>query len=335
MFRIQLILIFLTVACLHRTQAHPTSRSIFVPPLTGCGKALPHGQALGSTTNVSISSGGFQRSYLVFIPPTYNSFIPTPLILSYHGGVRTALDQLQLDQLTSPEFNTVSMVVYPQGINDTWQGVPAIGARNDVQFTADILNEIESLYCINPSRITSTGKSDGAGFCNVLACDSVLSKRIAAFAPVSGAYYINATTCSPFTVDIPCAASRTDIPFLTLHGGNDTTIAYLGGVRKNECLPAIPHFIQEWALRDGLGDKNVSTPLAINTTRYAFGSGIETGLVELIYESNIGHDWPSTKPNADNTVVGHHVANYNATPIILSFFEAHPLSILETLEEVL
>jgi len=97
----------------------------------------------------------------------------------------------------------------------------------------------------------------------------------------------------------------------------------------------MPYFIQEWAIRDGLGDKNVSTPLAINTTRYVFGCGIETGLVELVYESNIGHDWPSTKPNADNTVNGHHVANYNATPIILSFFEAHPLSNLETLEEIL
>jgi poly(3-hydroxybutyrate) depolymerase len=217
-------------------------------------------------------------------------------------------------------------------LQDTWEGVPEIGFRNDVQFTTDILNELDSLYCINPSRITSTGKSDGAGFCNVLACDPVLSKRIAAFAPVSGAYYVDTTTCSPFTVDIPCSAARSDIPFVTFHGGNDTTIAYLGGVRKTECLPAIPHFIQDWALRDGLGDKNVSTPIAVNTTRYSFGSGFETGLVELYYESNIGHDWPSTKPNADNTVAGHHAANYNATPIILSFFEAHPLSILETLE---
>ena len=71
---------------------------------------------------------------------------------------------------------------------DTWQGVPAIGYRNDVEFTTDILDEVESLYCINPSRITVTGKSDGAGFNNLLACDSILSKRIAAFAPVSGAY---------------------------------------------------------------------------------------------------------------------------------------------------
>jgi poly(3-hydroxybutyrate) depolymerase len=218
---------------------------------------------------------------------------------------------------------------------DTWQGVPEIGYRNDINFTSDILNEVESLYCINPNRITVTGKSDGAGFNNVLACDPVLSKRIAAFAPVSGAYYINTLPCHPTTVDIPCSAARSDIPMLAFHGGNDTTIAYLGGARKNECLPAIPHFIQEWAFRDVLEASNVTSTVAVNVTRYAFGRGAGVGLVELYYESNIGHDWPSTTPNADNTVSGHHVANYNATPIIMSFFEAHPLSVLETIEEVL
>jgi len=117
MLPLQLFLAFIAATYLPKIQAHPTSRSLVVPAFAGCGKDLPHGQVIGATMNVSISSGGFQRSYLVFIPPTYNPFIPTPLILSYHGGVRTALDQLQLDQLTNPEFNTVSMVVYPQGIN--------------------------------------------------------------------------------------------------------------------------------------------------------------------------------------------------------------------------
>lgn len=211
-------------------------------------------------------------------------------------------------------------------MKNTWQGVPGV-TTNDIQFTVDILNEVESLYCINPSRITAAGKSDGAGFCNVLACDSVASKRIAAFAPVSGAYYVNTLPCNPLTVDIPCSAARKDIPILAFHGGNDTTIAYSGGKRKDECLPAIPHFIQEWAIRDGLGCDNMTTPLAADTVIYRFGRGADTGLVELVYESNIGHDWPSTVPNADNTVAGHHVANYNATPIILDFFKSHPLSI--------
>jgi poly(3-hydroxybutyrate) depolymerase len=98
-------------------EAYVAPRSLSIPVLAGCGKPLPSGQALGAVSNVTITSGGVQRSYLIFIPPGYNSFIPTPIIFSYHGGVRNASDQLELDQFTNPYFNTVSLVVYPQGIN--------------------------------------------------------------------------------------------------------------------------------------------------------------------------------------------------------------------------
>lgn len=193
---------------------------------------------------------------------------------------------------------------------------------DDVRFTADILDHLEATYCIDTARIFATGKSDGGGMCNVLACDATLSKRIAAFAPVSGAYYIDTSPCHAATVKIPCKAGRTNIPLLEFHGGKDTTISYSGGARKGECLPTIPHFVQQWAVRDGLGSKNTSSALAKDTTLYKFGSG----LVQHVYNSVIGHDWPSTQPNDDNSRDGHHVASFDATPIILDFFKAHPLA---------
>lgn len=84
---------------------------------SGCGKALPPGQSYGAVSNVTVQSGGQDRSYLVSIPPSYNADILTPVILSYHGGNRDAEDQLKLDELTNLEFNIVSFVIYPQGIN--------------------------------------------------------------------------------------------------------------------------------------------------------------------------------------------------------------------------
>lgn len=85
---------------------------------TLCGDIrLPQGQFIGGVFNVSIRSDGIDRSFLISIPPEYHSHVPNPVIVSYHGGDRTAESQLQLDQLTNPEFNTRDIVVYPQGID--------------------------------------------------------------------------------------------------------------------------------------------------------------------------------------------------------------------------
>lgn len=117
-----MLLLHIAAVCLAASQVaiavpYTAPRNLPISPFAGCGKSLPSGQAIGTVSNVTISSDGFQRSYLISIPPTYNAHTSTPVILSYHGGVRTAEDQLKLDQLTNTEFNTVSMVVYPQGIN--------------------------------------------------------------------------------------------------------------------------------------------------------------------------------------------------------------------------
>ncbi|KAK8149947.1 hypothetical protein G3M48_005039 [Beauveria asiatica] len=208
---------------------------------------------------------------------------------------------------------------------DTWQGVPG-DTVNDVLFTHDILNYLETNYNVDTTRIYASGKSDGGGFCNVLACDACASRRIAAFAPVSGAFYVDALPCHPDTVKLPCNPGRSNVAFIEFHGGNDTTISYQGGERRNECLPAIPHFVRQWAVRDGLGLQNRSSEIANNTTSYTYGSGADAGLVTHVFESDIGHDWPSTAPNQDNSRKGHHVASYNATPIILDFFSKYQLS---------
>ncbi|RDW61598.1 carbohydrate esterase family 1 protein [Coleophoma crateriformis] len=313
------------LACSH-VEAHWPAPGCGLPSFINCQKPLPQGQKLGGIYNLSVLTSGLDRSYLISIPPCYTSRPATPVILSYHGGTRNASYQLELDKFTNPEFNRLAIVVYPQGLDNTWQGIPGASVKaNDFQFTSDILDQIEQAYCIDRSRIWASGKSDGGGFCNQLACDPVLSKRIAAFAPVSGAFYVDTLPCNANTVSLPCNPGRPNIPLLDIHGGNDTTISYDGGARKNECLPAIPHFVQQWALRDHLSLDNRTTYITNDTRLYSYGDRNEAGLVSHILDESIGHDWPSTLPNADNTQVDHVLASYNATPIILGFFKRYPL----------
>lgn len=171
---------------------------------------------------------------------------------------------------------------------------------DDTGFTAKILDELESQYCVDTNRIFATGKSQGGGFVGVLACNETLSKRIAAYAPVSGAFYISdyGGTCDPTTVTMPtCQPSRTNIPILDFHGMADTTIAYMGGERKGGCLPSIPHWVQSWAERDGLGQTNVSSsvPGALSgssAVAYEFGSGWQQGMVTHIMDGTVSITLP-------------------------------------------
>lgn len=85
--------------------------------IAGYELAITCGLPSGKVSNVTITSDSLNRSYLLSVPPNYQEGYPAPLVLSYHGGNRSACDQLELDRLTNPDFNTESVVVYPQGIN--------------------------------------------------------------------------------------------------------------------------------------------------------------------------------------------------------------------------
>ncbi|KAE8446240.1 hypothetical protein EG329_012465 [Mollisiaceae sp. DMI_Dod_QoI] len=277
--------------------------------------------------NVTIQSSGIDRYYLLTLPSNFDASTPTPVILSFHGGGDNAIEQYKLSQMSNPDFNDFAIAIYPNGIDKTWQGVPKV-KTNDIQFTADIIMSLSSRYNIDKSRIFATGKSDGGGFCNVLACDSVLSTQIAAFAPVSGAFYVkNDTRCDPIKIEIPCSPGRSNVPMLEFHGGDDNVIRYDGEGKKKECLPSIPHWIRQWASRDGLGLKNESGALkgTNDTTVYEWGSGNEKALVKHVFDASIKHDWPSTVNNSDNIKCGHQPASFNATPIIINFFKDHSL----------
>jgi poly(3-hydroxybutyrate) depolymerase len=195
-----------------------------------------------------------------------------------------------------------------------------------VAFTLQLLDHLTQTYAVDAARIYASGKSDGGGFAGILACDTAASKRFAAFAPVSGAFYTTtlAADCRhPENVTIKCspAVERLPIPFIEFHGGEDDTIWYDGGKRRGFCLPSIPHYVSGWSARNKLGTTNTTRRVADDTVVHSFGGGLVRGY----YSDNVEHDWPSTSPNADNSRSGHSVAPYDATPIILDFFKQHKL----------
>jgi poly(3-hydroxybutyrate) depolymerase len=185
-----------------------------------------------------------------------------------------------------------------------------------VKFTLEILDELSETFCIDPARVYATGMSNGGGFTALLACDPTATKRIAAFAPVSAAIYLNNKTEQ---LD-PCKPSRDVVPMLEFHGWIDGQIWYNQthlNSRSNGYSIGIQEWFEGWAERDGF-DKNKPeiTYLcseAKNVTRYSWDDTVVHYNV-----SNYNHNWPRTYKNENTQRTT--CEDADATRVILDWF---------------
>jgi len=269
---------------------------------TGCGQPAT---GAGTTSVAHLRSGGVEREYRIYLPAGYRPHRAYPLVLSYHGHGKSAEYQEELSGFSGSDV----IAVYPQGVPGTdgksaWTGAPYSAPVDDVRFTADLLTSLQQRLCVDPKRIYAAGKSNGGGFVGVLACR--MSGRIAAFAPVSGAFYPQGGACRP---------SR-KVALLDFHGTADTTIPYAGNPEKG--LPSLPDWLSGWAARD----RCFPYPVSVSPT-----PGVLTQWwpgCSLVHYRMIGagHVWPSTHPNGDSPAP----SALDATPLIRQFFRAHQLA---------
>lgn len=98
-----------------RTQAHAPAllSDAVVESKASAGCSSPQNVSIATTTVVALGN----RTYRLYFPVNYKFDEPAPVVLSYHGGTRTALRQEQLDLLTTTYFNRDYIVVYPESIN--------------------------------------------------------------------------------------------------------------------------------------------------------------------------------------------------------------------------
>ncbi|GAA1976784.1 ferulic acid esterase [Amycolatopsis minnesotensis] len=299
-------LVALALVGLAAAPADAAPRIVDTPiPSRGCGHASP--VPVGETVTGTVNSGGLKRTYTIHVPADYRPWRPSSLVLSFHGHKRTSDYQEALSQFST----TSAIAVYPQGLVGTdgetaWTGAPYSAAADDVLFTSDLLNELQRQLCVNPARIYAAGKSNGGGFTGVLACR--LPGRIAAFAPVSGAFYPQSGPCEP---------SR-PAPVIDLHGTADTTIPYDGDSARG--LPSIPDWLDGWAARDRCHGAPAVKDAYDGVVRIERWRHCRADLVHYRV-TGLGHDWPSTHPNPDSDTP----AVFDATPVIMRFFAEHPL----------
>jgi polyhydroxybutyrate depolymerase len=268
----------------------------------GCGKQA------SPTGDYTLVSGGITRTYRLHVPDNYQSSKPFQLILVYHGRGKTGAQTEAFSDLSELD----AVVAYPNGVvgdenKQAWQGAPySADGVDDVKFTADLLDDLESRYCVDPRAVYATGKSNGAGFTGILACR--MADRFAAIAPVSGAFYIRGEHCAP---------SR-PIPVLDIHGTGDTTIPYGGDGSRD--LPSVQTWVRDWSVRDHCDSAPKTEQIGDDVLKYTY-KGCDADVVHVAVTDG-GHSWPGSDASSGP---GYVTQTFEAHELIGAFFAAHRL----------
>lgn len=253
---------------------------------------------------IRIRFGGKNREYIIHVPSGASA--PLPLLLAFHGGGGEAEGFQKYAGLDAVADREKFIVVYPYGTGVflrrllTWNaGDCCAQAMNnkvdDVGFAMAVIDDVIRKTRIDTKRIYATGHSNGAMMAYRLAAER--AERIAAIAPVSGAYNLE-----KFAPSQPVAV-------LDIHSVDDPRALYNGGM--GPAFPGTNSTSSHRAVMDGIhrwtrnnkcsGDSTVTetrtgksgTSNAGQTATLMVWKGCAAGGEVAHWKlTGVGHGWP-------------------------------------------
>lgn len=261
---------------------------------------------------------GRKRGYLLHVPKGYQPGKPTPLVICLHGFSEWPAHVMNISGWNEVADEYGFLVVYPRGrgfpLRWFCNGRPGDDRKGaeDVQFIADLLDQLHQRHNIDPSRVYANGLSNGGGMSFLLACK--LSDRIAAIGSVAGAYLFPQTEWT--------APRR--VPAILFHGCEDPLVPFHGGPSKvfRVPFPDVPGWVQWLANHYGCLPEPVEIPHIGDATGVRYTGGPNETEVVFYSIRGGGHTWPGggTMPAF---LVGHTPTNICATRLMWNFFLTH------------
>jgi len=271
--------------------------------------------------NRSIVSSGEKREYLLYVPESYDSSRPTPLVIGMHGGGMLPAQQMHLTHWNDLADENGFIVVYPAGTGTVrkWHTFDlGPGLERDVGFLSELIDTLQSAYNIDPARIYANGLSNGGGMAFVLSC--TLSDRIAAVGMVAPAQSLPPGWC----------ANTRPVPMIAFQGDADEFVPYDGGPMGDPINPDPPVFpaardwVAGWAQRNRCGRDPVGSEVAADVTRLEYTGCADAAAVVLLTIHGGGHTWPGGG-HLPEWFLGPTSHSVDATRQMWAFFREHPL----------
>lgn len=281
----------------------------------------------GSITEHTLEHGGLLRSYLLYVPASYDGTTGWPLVISYHGRGVDLTNHMSGTGMNKEADGAQYIVAYPQGLEVATSRGPAPGwnmfggtlsDNDDMGFSLELINQIKANYLIDPSRVHLAGWSMGAGFAYEVAC--LQSDQIASFAAVSQQMAKpQIRACSPDRA----------MSFLQIHGTADPASSFDGSAPFFGPAPETAAF---WGTLNNCSPDPTSMEIEDevtedNSTVTLFEYTVcDSGSEVLFYQVNDGgHGWPGPGVFDERFDLGNWNRDINASFEILTFFGRNPL----------
>jgi polyhydroxybutyrate depolymerase len=210
---------------------------LFLCLLAGC--AYPGFQAIDTDSgtfsdDLNLSTGKYQRRFLMHIPKGYTISRPLPLVVVLHGAFSTAREMEKWSGWSELADREGFIVIYPEGIGilgflQHWNAGHCCGKAvednwDDVAFIEEAIDGTCRKYAVDRHRIYMTGFSNGGMMTHRFAAERPF--LLAAAASVSGAINSTAAQNQP---EWRMPSPGSSVPFLIMHGDSDKIVPYDGG----------------------------------------------------------------------------------------------------------
>ena len=287
------------------------------------------GENWQSLTEPQSATTELARSWIVYVPSTYDENSPAPLILNLHGRLSNAA----LQAYTS-DFNRIAeregfIVLYPNGIDTAWnyfRGVfiPDEKKHDDEAFIRSLIDDLDVDLNIDRNRMYVTGLSNGGFMTQRLAC--TMQDEFVAFATVAAT--------APFAIEQLCV-NATPVPILYIHGTADNNVPWNGDVRQNSVGRSfyISYPMNEsfgfWGFHNQCSQELESERLPVvdpeTTTLLVTAQDCADNSTVILYGvSGGGHVWHGTRTD-ENDFLGENSQDFNSSEVIWEFFSKYSL----------
>ncbi|MCB9639247.1 MAG: alpha/beta hydrolase fold domain-containing protein [Myxococcales bacterium] len=195
-------------------------------------------------TNTPKTVFGGARPATLKVPKSYDAQKTYPLIVVLHGYGATGPLQSSYMGMDILVEKAGVLLIAPDGMKDPtgkqyWNATDACcdfanSGVDDVAYIRGLIEEIKQSYQVDPKRVFLVGHSNGGFMSYRMACEA--ADLIAGIVSLAGATYANDASCSPSQA----------IHVLQVHGTNDTTISYTGGVLLTTSFPGAVDTVTKW-----------------------------------------------------------------------------------------